>query len=201
MRRALLVAVAALGVAAVGAAVAVAAESGEVTVCIDETIEVTFVPDDTGQAVIDHGGYWTDADGNFYLDSGAYEGNPDDLSFVSVTVGPCAVVTSTTAPAPPSPPSPPRLFLCYSAWQTVPGVWDSADSQRLMRDGYWQPYAVAGPMSGGVNTMDGKYHLDCNPDEKGMKATGSYVDNNGYAIPEAYEGVYDSLPGVYEVYA
>ena len=43
--------------------------------------------------------------------------------------------------------------------------------------------------------------LTRNPDEKGMKAPGSYVDNNGYAIPEAYEGVYDSLPGVYEVYA
>jgi hypothetical protein len=70
-----------------------------------------------------------------------------------------------------------------------------------MGDGYWQPYAVAGAASGGANTANGSYHLDCNAGNKGMQGTGDYVDNNGYVIPEAYEDTYKKLPGVYEIYA
>jgi hypothetical protein len=96
--------------------------------------------------------------------------------FHPVAAGACAVVpaptptptpepTATPAASAPVDPGPPRgeegIFLCYSKFQTEPGVWNYSMAQQLLAGGgYWKPYAVLGTDS---TTRLGAYSLVCNP--------------------------------------
>lgn len=54
-----------------------------------------------------------------------------------------------------------NVFLCYSSFGNVPGVWPIQEAKALIADGsYWLAYAVAGNVDGGTNI--GGYHLVCN---------------------------------------
>jgi hypothetical protein len=73
-------------------------------------------------------------------------------SFVSVHAGPCGSAT----PRPVD-----DVFLCYSTFSNVPGVWPVDVAQGLLKQGgYWTPNAVPGNVDGGTNI--GGYHLVCN---------------------------------------
>jgi len=65
------------------------------------------------------------------------------------------------------------IYLCYSAYETVPGVWSADQAVDLAKQGYWEPTAVDGNVPGGTNV--GKYHLECNVPPKGD----GYVGDNG----------------------
>jgi hypothetical protein len=81
-------------------------------------------------------------------------------------------------------------FLCYSKYQTVPGVWDSDTAAALLKQGYWSPYALPGNVDGGTNI--GGFHLACNLTGD-QKPTGGLVDDEGTGwTPE-----YASTPGLY----
>ncbi|HEV2592601.1 MAG TPA: hypothetical protein VGU02_11990 [Gaiellaceae bacterium] len=56
-------------------------------------------------------------------------------------------------------------YLCYSTYQTEPGVWPAAEALVLANQGYWEPTAVDGNIPGGTNV--GNYHLQCNVPPKG----------------------------------
>jgi len=80
---------------------------------------------------------------------------------------PCVDVTVTSATPEPSPAPATQqrgeigMFLCYSKWQVVPGVWPFGKAEQLMKaGGYWLPYAVPGNVAFGTNMGD--YHLVCN---------------------------------------
>jgi hypothetical protein len=67
---------------------------------------------------------------------------------------------SSGAPAQLPPPEA-NVFLCYSSFGNVPGVWPTKEAKTLVADGgYWLAYAVAGNVDGGTNI--GGYHLVCN---------------------------------------
>jgi hypothetical protein len=66
-----------------------------------------------------------------------------------------------------------NIFLCYSSFQTVPGVWPANEALTLVKQGYWEPTAVDGNVDGGVNV--GSYHLQCNATPKGD----GYVGDGG----------------------
>jgi hypothetical protein len=60
-----------------------------------------------------------------------------------------------------APPPEGNVFLCYSSFGNVPGVWPIDVAKTLVADGgYWLAYAVAGNVDGGTNI--GGYHLVCN---------------------------------------
>lgn len=86
-------------------------------------------------------------------DSGPYT---DETCTELVT--PPEPVTPSSATSPPRGPN--NFFLCYSTFQTVPGVWSEAEAKALLAQGYWQAYAVKGTVPGGTNI--GGYHLVCN---------------------------------------
>ena len=74
---------------------------------------------------------------------------------VSVTFGVFARVQANVSGA----------YLCYSTYQTEPGVWPAAEALVLANQGYWEPTAVDGNIPGGTNV--GNYHLQCNVTPKG----------------------------------
>jgi hypothetical protein len=71
------------------------------------------------------------------------------------------------------------VFLCYSKFQTTPGVWPQDEAAALLAEGYWPPVAVAGNIEGGPNL--GGYHLVCNATGA---PTGKVVNENG----EVFDG-------------
>ncbi len=94
---------------------------------------------------------------------------------------------------------PSHAFLCYSKSQGAPTTsdgWTAAAAVGLMKQGYWQPYAVAGSDSSSDAVNVGKFHLACNP-ATAQSAGGSngYVDNDGSQVDAQYAG----MIGVYAV--
>jgi hypothetical protein len=69
-----------------------------------------------------------------------------------------------------------HVFLCYSKFQTDPGVWESSTAALLLKAGYWLPYALSGKVDGATNLGD--YHLACNLTGT-QKPTGGFVDDGG----------------------
>ena len=80
--------------------------------------------------------------------------------------------------SPPVVNEPDNVFLCYSKFQVVPGVWGPEQARELLAQGYYYPVAVKGNDPGGTNLGD--YHLVCNA----PAATGGQVVNeNGLVGP------------------
>jgi hypothetical protein len=82
---------------------------------------------------------------------------------------------------PPADVAPDGVFLCYSKFQVVPGVWPQDAAADLHEAGYWYPFAVPGNVEGGPNL--GAYHLECNPIGS---TTGEVVNENGEVFPASY---------------
>jgi hypothetical protein len=121
------------------------------------------------------------------------------ISFTSLTSAGCggivvdAVSVSRGTVKKGAPPAVPRVdheFLCYSTFETDPGVWPASEAASLRDEGYWPPYALAGRLDGGTNV--GAFHLVCNL-AGGKKTTGRFVDGGGGTWPSAYAGA----PGLY----
>lgn len=81
----------------------------------------------------------------------------------------------------PLPPEPDAIFLCYSKFQVLPGVWPHDVAADLLAAGYWYPNAVPGNVDGGPNL--GAYHLVCNATGT---ATGDDLNLNGEVVSAAY---------------
>ena len=91
-----------------------------------------------------------------------------------------------------------HIFLCYSKFNDVPGVWPAAEAQALMDEGYWSPEAIEGTVDGGTNI--GGYHLVCNPPLAPLSFASSvtdpataYIGGDGTLVGEAAAGI----PGYY----
>ncbi|MDX6452248.1 MAG: hypothetical protein QOH16_2297 [Gaiellaceae bacterium] len=82
--------------------------------------------------------------------------------------------TATGADAVPAPEG--GIFLCYSKYQTDPGVWAADQATELLAQGYWKPIAVAGPQSA---TRFGPFSLVCNPGKQVASAPTVGVDSSG----------------------
>jgi len=80
-----------------------------------------------------------------------------------------------------------RIFLCYSAFQTQPGVWLESQAKELYAEGYWLPYAIAGNVSGGTNI--GRFHLVCNPAFT-QSIGASFVGGDGTVLGHSYSSVF-----------
>jgi hypothetical protein len=91
--------------------------------------------------------------------------------------------------------SPQSVFLCYSSFQTIPGVWTLADAATLVSLGYTEAEAVAGNVDGGINVGD--YHLVCNASGAD---TGFAVGDNGDLYGPDYGPANEEL-GFYALYA
>lgn len=98
---------------------------------------------------------------------------------------------SAVAPSPPS-----DVFLCYSAFQTNPGVWSSSVAAALLKAGYWSPYAVAGNVAGATNI--GAYHLACNL-ATGQSAGTSTLGGAGEVIGADAKTAVTGVPGFYPI--
>jgi hypothetical protein len=191
MRRWIVLLLLAFAAAAVAVPVATATDEWEgpstLTACAHMTgLDSEYTTQDPWEIyillwVIDEGGYY-----DHYLDE-----------FVEVTAGPCAKAAGGEARLPDN------VFVCGGGYNLDPGVLPLAQASAGLANGtYRNPYAVAGATPGRNNTQGTsgeQYTLTC--DAGGRKATGTYVDNNGYRIPDAYEAAYKDMPAVYEVYA
>jgi hypothetical protein len=82
------------------------------------------------------------------------------------------------------------VFLCYSKFQTEPGVWPQDQAMDLLAEGYWPPVAVAGNVEGGPNV--GAYHLVCNATGA---PTGKVVNENGEVLDGSPTDGYYALIG------
>jgi hypothetical protein len=69
------------------------------------------------------------------------------------------------------------IFLCYSKFQVVPGVWSPDVAAQLLADGYWYPDALPGNIDGGTNV--GSFNLQCNA---AGTPTGMFVNLNGEVV-------------------
>ena len=78
---------------------------------------------------------------------------------------------------------PDNVFLCYSKFQVIPGVWPPAQAKELLAQGYYYPVAVKGNEPGGTNL--GEYHLVCNA---AAATPGQVVNENGMVLPAALAG-------------
>jgi len=92
------------------------------------------------------------------------------------------------APAPPV-----SYFLCYSAYQTTPGVWPKDVALQLLTQGYWLAYAVPGTVAGGTNL--GGYHLVCNLAST-QAVDGQFVGGDGTVLGSSYSGVQGLYPQI-----
>ena len=82
-------------------------------------------------------------------------------------------------------------YLCYSTYQTEPGVWPAAEALVLANQGYWEPTAVDGNIPGGTNV--GNYHLQCNATPMGdgyVGAGGEFYGPDMAAIAQQNLGFY-----------
>jgi hypothetical protein len=106
------------------------------------------------------------------------------------TTIPNYVVHSIAAGACPASAPENHVFLCYSKYEVDPGVWPVGEAQELLSDGYWEPSAMSGTVSGGTNV--GAFHLVCNPPAS-TASNDSYVGGDGAVMgSEAAD-----LPGYY----
>jgi hypothetical protein len=103
----------------------------------------------------------------------------------------CIAITVIAAGAKPFVPEEANVFLCYSTFQTDPGVWGVKTAAKLLAEGYWQPWAIAGNVPGGTNV--GGYHLVCSL-AAGQAATGAFTDGAGGYEPPAYAGMLGIYP-------
>jgi len=101
-----------------------------------------------------------------------------------------ARAASTPPPPPPAVHTPSHSFLCYSTYQTDPGVWENSQAITLLGQGYWIPYAIKGNVTGGTNI--GGYHLVCNL-ATGQAAGQQFAGADGF-VPGV--GSYPALKGV-----
>ncbi len=138
------------------------------------------------------GGYYSYATaiGTWYTTSKQavpfWAGNP---TFHPVTVGAC--------PAAETPPPPEaNVFLCYSAFQSDPGVWPISEAAALVKAGYWSPYAVPNTVSGATNV--GGYHLVCNL-ATGQSAGTSVLGGAGEMYGMGATKDVTNVPGHYSV--
>ena len=110
---------------------------------------------------------------------------PGDAPVVAVTTpaAPLASLSASACQGPPPDDAPDGIFLCYSKFQVLPGVWNQDQAALLLAEGYWYPNAVKGNVEGGPNL--GAYHLVCN-------ATGTptemFVNANGEVVSKEYAG-------------
>jgi hypothetical protein len=93
---------------------------------------------------------------------------------------PLASPAATRCQGPP-PAGPDGVFLCYSKFQMLPGVWPEDQAASLLAQGYWYPNAVKGNVEGGPNL--GEYHLVCNATGT---PTGMFVNENGEVVSKEY---------------
>jgi hypothetical protein len=78
------------------------------------------------------------------------------------------------------PPQENSTFLCYSKFEQDSGkVFDVKQYADRIADGYWKPFAVAGPAPSSSFTTAGAYYLACNPPAT-LKPTGFGVDLSGF---------------------
>lgn len=85
------------------------------------------------------------------------------------------------------------IFLCYSTYQTDPGVWPKSEAEVLLKQGYWLPYAVPDTVSGGTNL--GGFHLTCNLGAS-QSVSDSFVGQDGTVFGPLYTGVEGLYPKV-----
>ena len=114
-------------------------------------------------------------------------GSVDHSSCVTVNV----VVPAATLPPPVA-----NVFLCYSAFQTDPGVWPATEAAALIKAGYWSPYAVPNTVTGGTNV--GGYHLVCNL-ATGQSAGTSVLGGAGEVYGAGATADVTNVPGHYTV--
>lgn len=109
----------------------------------------------------------------------------DHCNFVG---DPRRIVTSNLS----APRGPDGIFLCYSKFQTDPGVFGADVAGGLLdKGGYWLPWALKGNAGGGTNI--GAYHLICNL-AAGQKSTGGYVDADGASEDAQFSDVLGIYP-------
>jgi hypothetical protein len=102
--------------------------------------------------------------------------------FHPVLSGECAAGSATPPPADTTtaagsvPPPEGGIFLCYSKYQTDPGVWAADQAQELLAAGYWKPVAVAGIQSA---TTIGPFSLVCNSGKQVASVPTVGVDTSG----------------------
>jgi hypothetical protein len=149
-----------------------------------------FLQDLLLQQAADHGGYWALPNGIPFIDQTPNDWQVDhfNLVFVTVTEGTCP-----TAPSSGPPPKPVGIFLCYSTFQTDPGVWPAPEAAELLTEGYWLPYAVPGNVTGGTNMGD--FHLICNL-ASSQSVGDSFIGQDGTVFGPAYTGVSGLYPKV-----
>jgi hypothetical protein len=85
------------------------------------------------------------------------------------------------------------IFLCYSAFQTQPGVWGESQAKELYAEGYWFPYAIAGNVVGGTNI--GRFNLVCNP-AFAQSVGDSFVGGDGTVLGHSYARVFGLYPNL-----
>jgi hypothetical protein len=132
-------------------------------------------------------GWSSSCGGNEYkgnVDGVTAEAQPQDASGVAVSApaAPLAPLSASKCQGPPpDDAAPDGIFLCYSKFQLLPGVWPQDQAAELLAEGYWYPSAVKGNVEGGPNL--GAYHLVCN-------ATGTptemFVNQNGEVVGKDY---------------
>lgn len=108
----------------------------------------------------------------------------------------CLTVTVTAKAAAAFVPAIPNVFLCYSAFQTDPGVWPATEAAALIKAGYWSPYAVPNTVTGGTNV--GGYHLVCNL-ATGQSAGTSVLGGAGEVYGAGATADVTNVPGHYTV--
>ncbi|MFL5927101.1 MAG: hypothetical protein ACJ77E_09210 [Gaiellaceae bacterium] len=79
------------------------------------------------------------------------------------------------------PRDPDGVFLCYSKFQSDPGVWLAPDALPLAAGGYWRPYAVRGNASA---THVGPFALVCNLPAGAAVSSRDFVDDSGAVITD-----------------
>lgn len=86
-----------------------------------------------------------------------------------------------------------HVFLCYSAYQSQPGVWPASEAKTLFAEGYWLAYSVPGNVRGGTNVGD--YHLVCNLAGT-QSVSDTFVGDAGETLSSAYTGTFQIYPSL-----
>jgi hypothetical protein len=106
-------------------------------------------------------------------------------------------VSDECGTVPAAQPAPPEagVFLCYSKFQTIPGVWPASEAKLLLTQGYTLPQVVQGNVAGGTNM--GTFHLACNqPSVVATPTIAGYIGSDGTIFGPGFAGV----PGLYPIY-
>ena len=78
-------------------------------------------------------------------------------------------------------------YLCYSTHQVNPGVWSQSTAVKLMKQGYWLPYAEKSQPT--QTQLPNGWYLRCNLTQKvveGVSQVATYVDETGHRIIDPY---------------